>query len=112
MAEQRMFAGLAWSRMSKVTRRERSLAEMNAVMPWARLVKLIEPTGRTSLRDPSDMAEAIWRMWTDDVLSAEVAQGASRRAEVFSWSKCARRTLAFLQDVAGSSGAMPARAVP
>ena len=27
----------------KVTRRERFLAEMNAVIPWARLLKLIEP---------------------------------------------------------------------
>ena len=50
MAEQRTFAGLAWSRKRKVTRRERLLAEMNAVTPWARLVALIGPhypkTGR------------------------------------------------------------------
>ncbi len=43
MAEQRTFAGLAWSGKGKVTRRERFLAEKNAVIPWARLVKLIEP---------------------------------------------------------------------
>lgn len=43
MAEQRTFAGLAWSCKGKVTRRERFLAEMNAVIPWERLVRLIEP---------------------------------------------------------------------
>jgi len=43
MAEQRTFASLAWSTKGKVTRRERFLAEMNAVIPWARLVPLIEP---------------------------------------------------------------------
>jgi len=43
MAEQRTFADLAWSTKGKVTRRERFLAEMNAVIPWARLESLIEP---------------------------------------------------------------------
>lgn len=43
MSEQRTFAGLAWSEKGKVTRRERFLAEMDAVIPWARLMKRIEP---------------------------------------------------------------------
>jgi len=43
MGHQRTFAGLAWSMKGKVTRRERFLAEMNAVMPWQRLLALIEP---------------------------------------------------------------------
>lgn len=43
MREQTSFAGLAWSSKSKVTRRERFLAEMDAVIPWKRLVALIEP---------------------------------------------------------------------
>ena len=43
MAEQRTFAGLAWSGKGKVTRRERFLGEMNAVIPWKRLLNLIEP---------------------------------------------------------------------
>jgi IS5 family transposase len=43
MAEQRTFAGLAWITKGKITRRERFLAEMNAVIPWGRLVALIEP---------------------------------------------------------------------
>lgn len=43
MAEQRTFAGLAWSTKGKVTRREQFLAEMNAVIPWERLIGLIEP---------------------------------------------------------------------
>jgi len=43
MGKQRTFAGLAWSKKGKVTRRERFLGEMNAVIPWKRLLKLIEP---------------------------------------------------------------------
>jgi len=43
MGDQRTFASLAWSRKAKVTRRERFLAEMDAVIPWSRLLALIEP---------------------------------------------------------------------
>lgn len=43
MGEQRTFASVAWSRKGKVTRRERFLAEMDAVIPWGRLVTLIAP---------------------------------------------------------------------
>src|SRR5215471_12003677 len=43
MAEQRTFAGIAWSQKGKVTRRERFLAEMDGVIPWAQLLALIEP---------------------------------------------------------------------
>lgn len=41
--QQTTFASLAWSAKGKVTRRERFLAEMNGVIPWARLLRLIEP---------------------------------------------------------------------
>ena len=43
MGDQRTFASLAWSRKGRVTRRERFLAEMDAVIPWSRLLALIEP---------------------------------------------------------------------
>lgn len=43
MGQQGTFAGLAWSSKGKVTRREQFLAEMNAVVPWTRLLSLIEP---------------------------------------------------------------------
>lgn len=43
MGEQRTFGSLAWSQKGKVTRRERFLAEMDAVIPWAALLALIEP---------------------------------------------------------------------
>ena len=43
MGNQRTFASMAWSGKGKVTRRERFLAEMDAVIPWPRLVRLIEP---------------------------------------------------------------------
>jgi transposase, IS5 family len=43
MGEQRTFAGIAWSQKGKVTRRERFLAEMDAVIPWSQLLALIEP---------------------------------------------------------------------
>jgi IS5 family transposase len=37
------FASMAWQNKGKVTRRERFLAEMDAVIPWSRLLALIEP---------------------------------------------------------------------
>lgn len=43
MADQGTFADLAWVSKGKVTRRERFLGEMNAVIPWKRLIRLIEP---------------------------------------------------------------------
>jgi len=43
MGNQRTFASMAWQAKGKVTRRERFLAEMEAIMPWARLLALIEP---------------------------------------------------------------------
>jgi len=43
MGEQRTFASVAWTQKGKVTRREQFLAEMDAVIPWARLIALIEP---------------------------------------------------------------------
>ncbi len=41
--KQTTFASAAWDRKGKVTRRERFLAEVDAVIPWSRLLKLIEP---------------------------------------------------------------------
>lgn len=41
--KQATFESLAWEHKGKVTRRERLLAEMDAVMPWKALITLIEP---------------------------------------------------------------------
>jgi hypothetical protein len=43
MADQVTFAELAWNSKRKVTRRERFLKEMDAVIPWQRILPLIEP---------------------------------------------------------------------
>ena len=43
MGKQRTFASIAWQQKGKVTRRERFLAEMDAVVPWDRLRALIAP---------------------------------------------------------------------
>ena len=43
MGDQRTFASMAWKSKGKITRRERFLAEMDAVIPWSRLLTLIEP---------------------------------------------------------------------
>ena len=43
MNGQTTFASLAWATKKKVTRRERFLAEMDAVIPWQRLLALVEP---------------------------------------------------------------------
>jgi len=57
MEKQQTFASAAWSRKGKVTRREHFLAEMEAVIPWSRLIELIEPhypnTGKG--RPPHDL---------------------------------------------------------
>jgi hypothetical protein len=41
MGAQRSFASLAWGAKGKVTRRERFLVEMDAVIPWRRLLGLV-----------------------------------------------------------------------
>jgi IS5 family transposase len=41
--KQRTFASAAWDKKGKVTRREHFLVEMDAVIPWGRLLELIEP---------------------------------------------------------------------
>jgi len=43
MEKQTSFAELAWNTKGKTTRRERFLAEMDAVIPWKRLLSVIEP---------------------------------------------------------------------
>lgn len=43
MGQQQTFASEAWRRKGKVTRREQFLAEMDRVIPWSRLLGLIEP---------------------------------------------------------------------
>jgi len=43
MEKQQTFASVAWTHKGKVTRRERFLAEMDAVVPWTDLLRLIEP---------------------------------------------------------------------
>ena len=40
--QQTTFASVAWEKKGKVTRRERFLAEMDAVIPWSRLPAVIE----------------------------------------------------------------------
>jgi transposase-like protein DUF772 len=43
MGNQRTIASMAWQAKGKVTQRERFLAEMDSVIPWSRLMGLIEP---------------------------------------------------------------------
>ena len=57
MGKQQTFAGEQWKRKGKVTRREKFLAEMDAVIPWSRILGLIEPhyhQGKTG-RQPHDL---------------------------------------------------------
>lgn len=43
VAKQQTFAGLAWQNKGKKTRREKFLAEMDAIIPWRQLLELLEP---------------------------------------------------------------------
>jgi IS5 family transposase len=56
MNEQTTFAGLAWTQKRKRTRRERFLAEMDQVIPWKRLIALIEPHYKNPGRGRQPMA--------------------------------------------------------
>ena len=51
---------------------------------------------------PSEMAEALERMWSDHELRKDKAKEALRRSKEFTWDKCARETLAVFQSVANS----------
>ena len=44
MSEQRTLGSMAYDTKGKVTRRERFLREMDAVIPWPALLALIHPT--------------------------------------------------------------------
>lgn len=71
MGSQRTFAGLAWTDKKKVTRRERFLAEMNAVIPWADVVALIAPhyprprRGRPPMRLETMLRIYFLQQWFD-----------------------------------------------
>jgi len=39
--QQTTFASMAWQNKGKITRRERFLAELDAVIPWSRLLALM-----------------------------------------------------------------------
>lgn len=41
--QQTTFASIVWEKKGKITRRERFFAEMHAVIPWSRLLALIQP---------------------------------------------------------------------
>lgn len=41
--EQKTFASLAWEQKGKQTKRERFLSEMDAIIPWKKLLKIIAP---------------------------------------------------------------------
>ena len=57
MNKQQSFSSAAWHRKGKVTRREQFLAEMDKVIPWPRLLELLEPhyhAGKAG-RQPHDL---------------------------------------------------------
>jgi len=51
-----------------------------------------------------EIAGAIYRLVTDDALRAELARRGLENVKRFSWEKCARETLAVLEQVAKSQG--------
>ena len=74
MSEQRTFAALAWTAKKKVTRRERFLAEMDAVIPWAEFVAVIAPcyprrhrhrSGRSPMAIEAMLRIYFLRQWFD-----------------------------------------------
>ncbi len=70
MGDQQTFASVAWRRKGKVTRRERFLAEMDAVIPWDRLIELIQPHYPKAGRGP-DLFELSFVL-ADDLVDARL----------------------------------------
>jgi IS5 family transposase len=64
--QQTTFSSVAWDKKGKITRRERFLGEMDAVIPWARLLALIEPhypkTGNGTQPKPMEQMLRIYFM--------------------------------------------------
>jgi glycosyltransferase involved in cell wall biosynthesis len=50
-------------------------------------------------RNPPEMAEALYALWTNKELREEKARKALLRSSNFSWEKCARETLAVLNSL-------------
>jgi IS5 family transposase len=73
MGNQQTFSGLAWKNKGKVTRREQFLSEMDAIIPWERLRKLIEPyypkagRGRQPLGLDKMLRIYFLQLWFDDI---------------------------------------------
>ncbi len=71
MGEQRTFGDLAWDGKKKVTRRERFLTEMDAVIPWKELVRLVAPhypksiTGRPAMPIETMLRIYFVQQWFD-----------------------------------------------
>jgi glycosyltransferase involved in cell wall biosynthesis len=56
-------------------------------------------------KDPAEMTEALYSLWTNEELRKRYAEKAIARAKAFSWSKNARETLAVFQSLANGSQA-------
>ena len=64
------------------------------------------------LVDPHDVdaiADAMYRLVTDDALHAELARRGQENAQRFSWPRCARETLEVLLEVGSASRKLEAR---
>jgi glycosyltransferase involved in cell wall biosynthesis len=48
---------------------------------------------------PADIAKAIYTLLTDEPLRQEMKKQGIKRAEQFSWHKCAQETLALFQSL-------------
>jgi glycosyltransferase involved in cell wall biosynthesis len=53
--------------------------------------------------NPEEMADALYRIWTDEAWRRHKAEKAFLRSNDFGWEKCAQKTLAVLESV-GTSG--------
>jgi len=123
MGSQRTFASMAWNTKGKVTRREQFLAEMDAVIPWARLLRLIEPhypkagDGRQPLGLEKMLRVYFLQQWfnlsdpgAEDAIYdsesmrrfARVEMGEDVGAPGEAWERRMRRTETFRWDPAGN----------
>src|SRR5262245_24781397 len=83
MEKQQTFASAAWNRKGKTTRRERFLAEMDAVIPWSALIGLIEPHDPNSGqgRPPHELERIAQEGRPETIVERRLVEAADERVE-------------------------------
>jgi hypothetical protein len=111
---QRSFASAEHALKNKRTRREKFLAEMDRVVPWARLIAMIEPLYPTSGRvdrQPIGVTQMLrmyclqqWYALADEALEDALYDSQATRCSATSWASTCRANQCPMPPRCSSSG--------